>query len=83
MQKNTFFEWNFIQKLLTSKIKKFKLMYIHIIHHKKIHPIIPSTTLVLKCIFKISNYVANIIFSQIYSIHSSFSMFVGLFKVIY
>ncbi len=57
-------------------------MYINIIHHKKIHPKIPSTTLVLKYIFKISNSMMGIILSQLYSIHSKFSMFVEFFKVI-
>jgi hypothetical protein len=51
-------------------------MYINIIHHKKIHPRIPSTTLVLKYIFKFSNFVMGIILSQICFIHSKFSMFV-------
>jgi len=51
-------------------------MYINIIHHKKIHPRIPSTTLVLKYIFKFLNFVMGIILSQICFIHSKFSMFV-------
>jgi len=57
-------------------------MYIHIIHHKKTHLRIPSTTLVLKYIFKIPNFVMGIILSQIYSICSKFSMFVGFFEII-
>jgi hypothetical protein len=57
-------------------------MYINIIHHKKIHPRIPSATLVLKYIFKFSNCMMGIILSQIYSIHSNFSMFVEFFKII-
>jgi len=43
-------------------------MYINIIHPKKIHPIIPFTTLVLKYIFKISNSMTSITLSQIYFI---------------
>ncbi len=57
-------------------------MYINIIHHKKIHPRIPSTTLVLKYIFKISNSMTSIILSQIYSICSKSSMFIEFFKII-
>jgi hypothetical protein len=57
-------------------------MYINSIHHKKTHPKIPSTTLLFKYIFKISNFVMGIIWSQIYSIHSKFSIFVGIFKII-
>jgi len=57
-------------------------MYINIMHHKKIHPRIPSTTLLFKYIFKFSNFMMNIIWSQIYSIHSNFSMFVGIFLII-
>jgi len=59
-------------------------MYINIIHHKKIHPKIPSTTLVLKYIFKISNSMMGIILSQsqIYFIHLNFLMFVENFKII-
>jgi len=57
-------------------------MYINIKHHKKVHPRIPCTTLVLMYIFKISNYVKNIILSWIYSICSNFSMFVEFFKII-
>jgi hypothetical protein len=49
---------------------------------KKIHPIIPLTTLVFRCIFKFSNCVMDIILSQIYSICSKFSMFVGCFEII-
>ncbi len=37
-------------------------MYINIIHHKKIHPRIPSTTLVLEYVFKFSNFVIGIFF---------------------
>jgi hypothetical protein len=51
-------------------------------HHKKIHPRIPVTTLLFKYIFKFSNFVTSIIWSQICSIHSNFSMFVGIFKII-
>jgi hypothetical protein len=57
-------------------------MYINIIHHKKIHPRIPSTTLVLKYLFKLSNFVMSIILSQIYSICSKSSMFIEFFKII-
>ncbi len=57
-------------------------MYINIIHPKKIHPIIPFTTLVLKYIFKISNSMTSITLSQIYFIPSKFSMFVENFKII-
>jgi len=39
-------------------------MYINIIHHKKIHPRIPFTTLILKYIFKFSNFMTDIILSQ-------------------
>ncbi len=49
---------------------------------KKIHPRISYTTLVLKYIFKILNSMMNIILSQIYSIHSNFSMFVEFSKII-
>ncbi len=50
---------------------------------KKKHPIIPSTTLVLKYIYKISNpMIIRNTLSQIYSIHSSSSMFVGFLKII-
>jgi hypothetical protein len=42
-------------------------MYINIICDKTIEPKIPSTTLVLKYIFKISNFVIGIILSRIYS----------------
>ncbi len=49
---------------------------------KKIHPRIPYSSLVLNYIFKISNSMMNIILSQLYSIHSNFSMFVGFFKII-
>ncbi len=56
-------------------------MYINIIHHKKLHPRIPSTTLVLRYIFKISIFVTSIIWSQIYSICSNFAMFIGIFKI--
>ncbi len=51
-------------------------------HHKQIHPRIPSTTLLFKYIFKISNSMMNIIWPQIYSIHSNSSMFVRIFKII-
>ncbi len=51
-------------------------------HHKKIHPRIPLTTLLFKYIFKFSNFVMGIIWSQIYSIHSNSLMFVGIFKII-
>jgi hypothetical protein len=54
----------------------------NIIHHKKTHPRIPSTLLILKYIFKISNFVIGIILSQIYFIHSKSSMFVEVFKII-
>ncbi len=57
-------------------------MYINILHHKKIHPGIPSTILFFKYVFKFSNSVMGIIWSQIYSIHSNFSMFIGNFKII-
>jgi hypothetical protein len=57
-------------------------MYINIIQHKKIHPKIPSTTLVLKFIFKISNSVMSIILSWIYYIRSKSSMFIEFFKII-
>ncbi len=56
-------------------------MYINMIHHKKIHPIIPLTTLVLKYIFKISNSMMGIILSWIYSICSNSSTFVGFFTL--
>ncbi len=56
-------------------------MYINIIHHKKIQPRVPSTTLIMKCIFKFSNFVTNIILSRIYSIHSNSSMLVEFFKI--
>jgi hypothetical protein len=56
-------------------------MYINIKHHKKSSPKNsmhnPSFD-----IFKISNYVKNIILSWIYSICSNFSMFVEFFKII-
>jgi hypothetical protein len=39
-------------------------MYINIIQHTKIHPRIPFTTLVLKYIFKISNYAMSIIVTK-------------------
>jgi hypothetical protein len=48
-------------------------------HHKKIHPKISYTTLVLKYIFKFLNSMMNIILSQIYFIHSIFSNFVRFF----
>jgi hypothetical protein len=57
-----------------------KYTYINIIHYKKIDPIIPFTTLVLKYICNFSNFVIGIILSLIYSIHSSFSLFVGFKK---
>jgi len=57
-------------------------MYINIIHHKKIHPKIPSTTLVLKYIFKSSNSITCVILSWIYSIRSNSSMFFEFFKII-
>jgi hypothetical protein len=57
-------------------------MYINVIHHKKIHPRIPYTTLVLKYIIKFSNSMMGIILLQIYYIHSNFSMFVGFSKII-
>ncbi len=57
-------------------------MYITIMHHKQIHPRIPSTTLLFKYIIKFSNSMTNIIWSQIYSIHSNSSMFVRIFKII-
>jgi hypothetical protein len=57
-------------------------MYIIIMHHKKIHPRIPLTTLLFKYIFKISNFMTSIIWSQIYSIHSNSPMFVGIFRII-
>jgi len=57
-------------------------MDINIMHHKKIHPRIPSTTLFFKYMFKFSNFVMGIILSQIYTIHSKFSMFFGVFKKI-
>jgi hypothetical protein len=49
---------------------------------KKIHPRIPSTTLVLKYIFKFSNSMIGIILSQIYSICSKSSMCIEFFKII-
>jgi hypothetical protein len=49
---------------------------------KKIHPRITLTTLLLKYKFKFSNYVTCIIWSQTYFIHSNFSMFVEIFKII-
>ncbi len=49
---------------------------------KKIHPGIPSTTLALKYIFKISNFMIGIILSRICSICSNSSMFIGFFKII-
>jgi hypothetical protein len=57
-------------------------MYINVIHHSKIHLRIPYTTLVWKYIFNFSNFMMGNILSQIYSIHSNFSMFVGFFKII-
>jgi hypothetical protein len=57
-------------------------MYNNIVHHKKIHPKIPSITLVLKCVFKFSNFVTGIILLWIYSIHSKNLMFVKIFKII-
>ncbi len=57
-------------------------MYINIIHHIKIHPGIPSTTLVFKYIFKISNSMMGIILLRMYSIRSNSSMFVEFFKII-
>jgi hypothetical protein len=57
-------------------------MYINIMHHKKIHSRIPLTTLLFKYIFKISNSMTRIIWSQIYSIHSNSLLFVGIFKII-
>ncbi len=60
-----------------------QLMYINTIHHKKIHPRIPSTTLVLKYVFKFSNSMTNTILSQIYSTHAKILMFVEFFKIIY
>ncbi len=57
-------------------------MYINIMHHKKIHPKIPLTSLFFKYIFKFSNFVTSIMWSQIFSIHSNSSMFVGIFKII-
>jgi hypothetical protein len=50
-------------------------------HHKKTHPRIPLTSLVLKYIFKISNFVMGIILSLTYSIGSNFSMLVGFLKI--
>jgi len=38
--------------------------------------------LIFNYIFKFSNSMMDIIWSQIYSIHSNFSMFVGIFKII-
>ncbi len=49
---------------------------------KKIHPRIPSTTLILKYIFRISNFLMGIILSWIYSICSNFSIPVEFFKII-
>ncbi len=51
-------------------------------HHKKIHPIIPLTIVLFKYIFKFSNSMMGIIWSQIYSIHLNSLMFVGIFKII-
>ncbi len=50
-------------------------------HHKQIHPRIPSITLLFKYIFKFSNSMTNTIWSQIYSIHSNSSI-VRIFKII-
>jgi hypothetical protein len=47
---------------------------------KKLHPIVPSITLVLKYIFNFSNFVTNIILSWIYFVCSNSSMFVDFFK---
>jgi hypothetical protein len=68
----------------TSNFKWFFnwLMYINIIPHKEIHPKIPPITSILKYICNFSNYVMGIILSQLYFIHSSFSMFVGFLKII-
>jgi len=57
-------------------------MYINIMHHKKMHPRIPLTTLLFKYIIKFSNFVMGSIWSQLYSIHSNSSMFVAIFKII-
>jgi hypothetical protein len=58
-------------------------MCINVIDHKKVHPKIPFTTLVLKYIYAIfSNSMTCIILSQIYSIYSSFSLFVEFLKMI-
>jgi hypothetical protein len=57
-------------------------MYMITMHHKKIHPRIPLTTLLFTYIFKFSNFITSIIWSQTYSIHSNSPMFVGIFKII-
>ncbi len=76
--KKIFFEKNLIQNF---KILDFIDVYQYHIH-KKVHPRIPPTTLVLKYICNFSNFTMGIILSQIYSICSRFSMFVGLFRII-
>jgi hypothetical protein len=57
-------------------------MYINTIHQYILKTLlkIPPTTLVLKYIRKFSNFLMSIILSQIHSICSKFSMFVGFLK---
>jgi hypothetical protein len=73
--KQNFFSKKIKQKNLNLKIFLNFIYVYNIIHHKKKkkkkknQPKIPSTILVLKYICKISNFVMNIILSQIYTIN--------------
>jgi hypothetical protein len=58
----------FNQNLNFKMVVNFIYVYNIIHHHKKNQSKIPSTILILKYICKISNFVMNIILSQMYTI---------------